>query len=210
MTPISQVVVLLSAAVIAVPLLKRIGLASVMGYLVAGVAIGPWGLALLGDPETIMHTTEFGVVLLLFIIGLELQPARLWVLRRVVFGLGGAQVALTTIAIALIAWVLGLAPLPALITGLALSMSSTAFVLQMLAEKKQLTTRFWARRICGSAISGSGCHSAVGDFPTAVADGRGESASAGLGVDCCGGCCRSQRTAGAALLAAACGENRQP
>ena len=142
MTPISQVVVLLSAAVIAVPLLKHFGLASVMGYLVAGVAIGPWGLALLGDPETVMHTTEFGVVLLLFIIGLELQPARLWVLRRVVFGLGGAQVALTTIAIALIAWAFGLAPLPALIAGLALSMSSTAFVLQMLAEKKQLTTRF--------------------------------------------------------------------
>ena len=134
MTPISQVVVLLSAAVIAVPLLKHFGLASVMGYLVAGVAIGPWGLSLLGDPETVMHTTEFGVVLLLFIIGLELQPARLWVLRRVVFGLGGAQVALTTIAIALTSWAFGLAPLPALITGLALSMSSTAFVLQMLAE----------------------------------------------------------------------------
>ena len=88
MTPIAQVVVLLSAAVITVPLLKRFGLASVMGYLVAGVVIGPFGLALFGDPETIMHTTEFGVVLLLFIIGLELQPARLWVLRRAVFGLG--------------------------------------------------------------------------------------------------------------------------
>ena len=142
MTPIAQVVVLLSAAVIAVPLLKRFGLASVMGYLVAGVVIGPFGLALLGDPVTIMHTTEFGVVLLLFIIGLELQPARLWVLRRVVFGLGGAQVVVTTIVIALIAWAFGLAPLPALITGLALSMSSTAFVLQMLAEKKQLTSRY--------------------------------------------------------------------
>jgi monovalent cation:proton antiporter-2 (CPA2) family protein len=141
MTPIAQVVVLLSAAVITVPLLKRFGLASVMGYLVAGVVIGPFGLALFGDPETIMHTTEFGVVLLLFIIGLELQPARLWVLRRAVFGLGGAQFGSTTAAIALIAWALGLAPLPALITGLALSMSSTAFVLQMLAEKKQLTSR---------------------------------------------------------------------
>ncbi|MBP6110094.1 MAG: cation:proton antiporter [Rhodocyclaceae bacterium] len=142
MTPISQVVVLLSAAVIAVPLLKRFGLASVMGYLFAGVVIGPFGLALLGEPETVMHTTEFGVVLLLFIIGLELQPARLWVLRRVVFGLGGAQVALSTIAIAVVAWAFGLTPLPALIAGLALSMSSTAFVLQMLAEKRQLASRY--------------------------------------------------------------------
>ena len=91
MTPISQVVVLLSAAVIAVPLLKRFGLASVMGYLFAGVVIGPFGLALLGEPETVMHTTEFGVVLLLFIIGLELQPARLWVLRRVVLVLVGRR-----------------------------------------------------------------------------------------------------------------------
>ena len=142
MTPITQVVVLLSAAVIAVPLLKWFGLASVMGYLIAGVVIGPWGLSLLEDPVTIMHATEFGVVLLLFIIGLELQPARLWVLRRGGFGLGGAQVAVTTIVISLFAWAFGLAPLPALITGLALSMSSTAFVLQMLAEKKQLTSRY--------------------------------------------------------------------
>ncbi len=142
MPPLSQAVVLLAAAVVAVPLLKQFGLASVMGFLVAGVTIGPWGLSLIDQPDVILHTTEFGVVLLLFIIGLELQPTRLWVLRRAVFGLGGAQVALTTVSVAIIAWLLGLPPLAAVLAGLALSMSSTAFVLQMLAEKKQLTTRY--------------------------------------------------------------------
>jgi glutathione-regulated potassium-efflux system ancillary protein KefC/glutathione-regulated potassium-efflux system protein KefB len=138
---LSQAVVLLASAVIAVPLLKRFGIASVLGYLAAGVAIGPWGLGLIGDPGAILHATEFGVVLLLFIIGLELQPTRLWVLRRAVFGLGGAQVLLSSAAIAGVAWVLGLPPTAAIVAGLALSLSSTAFVLQMLAEKNQLTSR---------------------------------------------------------------------
>ncbi|GAB3268680.1 monovalent cation:proton antiporter-2 (CPA2) family protein [Chitinimonas naiadis] len=141
MSLLSQGVVLLASAVVAVPLLKRFGLASVLGYLAAGVAIGPWGLGLIDQPEAILHTTEFGVVLLLFIIGLELQPSRLWVLRRVVFGLGGAQVLLSSLVLGLIAWGLGLPPLAATVAGLALSLSSTAFVLQLLAEKQQLTTR---------------------------------------------------------------------
>ncbi len=142
MSLLSQAVVLLSAAVIAVPLLKRLGMSSVMGYLAAGVVIGPWCLGLVDQPDEILHTAELGVVLLLFIIGLELQPSRLWVLRRRVFGLGGAQVLLTTAAISAIALTLGLAPLTALLVALALSMSSTALVLQMLAEKKQLTSRY--------------------------------------------------------------------
>ncbi|GLR11825.1 potassium transporter [Chitinimonas prasina] len=141
MSLLSQGVVLLASAVVAVPLLKRLGLASVLGYLAAGVAIGPWGLGLIAQPDAILHTTEFGVVLLLFIIGLELQPSRLWVLRRAVFGLGGAQVLLTSLLLALLAWLLGLPWLAAIVAGLALSLSSTAFVLQMLAEKNQLTTR---------------------------------------------------------------------
>ncbi|MGQ5524088.1 monovalent cation:proton antiporter-2 (CPA2) family protein [Chitinimonas sp. PSY-7] len=141
MTLLSQSVVLLASAVIAVPLLKRFGLASVLGYLAAGVAIGPWGLGLIGDPTAILHATEFGVVLLLFIIGLELQPSRLWVLRRAVFGLGGSQVLLTSLALGLIGWLLGLNATAATVAGLALSLSSTAFVLQMLAEKNQLTSR---------------------------------------------------------------------
>ncbi|WP_269531170.1 monovalent cation:proton antiporter-2 (CPA2) family protein [Chitinimonas sp. BJYL2] len=141
MSPLTQAVVLLAAAVVAVPLLKRFGLASVLGYLAAGVAIGPWGLGLIEEPEVILHTTEFGVVLLLFIIGLELQPSRLWVLRRAVFGLGGAQVLLSAMVLGGIAWLLGLSPLAAGVAGLALSLSSTAFVLQMLAEKNELTSR---------------------------------------------------------------------
>ncbi|QDQ26307.1 glutathione-regulated potassium-efflux system protein KefB [Chitinimonas arctica] len=141
MSLLSQGVVLLASAVVAVPLLKRFGLASVLGYLAAGVAIGPWGLRLIDQPEAILHTTEFGVVLLLFIIGLELQPSRLWVLRRAVFGLGGAQVLLTSLLLGGAAWLLGLPPLAAMVAGLALSLSSTAFVLQMLAEKHQLTSR---------------------------------------------------------------------
>lgn len=141
MSLLSQGVVLLASAVVAVPLLKRFGLASVLGFLAAGVAIGPWGLGLIDQPEAILHTSEFGVVLLLFIIGLELQPARLWVLRRVVFGLGGAQVLLSSLLLGGIGWLLGLPPLAATVAGLALSLSSTAFVLQMLAEKRQLATR---------------------------------------------------------------------
>ncbi|QNM97332.1 monovalent cation:proton antiporter-2 (CPA2) family protein [Chitinimonas koreensis] len=141
MSLLSQSVVLLASAVVAVPLLKRFGLASVLGFLAAGVAIGPGALGLVDNPEAILHVTEFGVVLLLFIIGLELQPSRLWVLRRAVFGLGGAQVLLTTAVLALAGWALGLPPVAAGVAGVALSLSSTAFVLQMLAEKKELTSR---------------------------------------------------------------------
>ncbi|MFC4160889.1 monovalent cation:proton antiporter-2 (CPA2) family protein [Chitinimonas lacunae] len=141
MSLLSQSVVLLAAAVIAVPLFKRFGLASVLGYLAAGVAIGPWGAKLIEAPEAILHVTEFGVVLLLFVIGLELQPARLWVLRRAVFGLGGAQVLLSAVPLALLAAWLGMSPLSAGVVGLVLALSSTAFVLQMLTEKNQMATR---------------------------------------------------------------------
>lgn len=89
MSNLTQIVILLGAAVLVVPLLKRLGLASVLGFLVAGVLIGPWGLGLINAPTAILHVTEFGVVLLMFVIGLELQPSRLWVLRHSVFGMGG-------------------------------------------------------------------------------------------------------------------------
>ncbi|MDR3426119.1 MULTISPECIES: monovalent cation:proton antiporter-2 (CPA2) family protein [Silvimonas] len=142
MPGLSQAIVLLAAAVLVVPILKRLGLASVLGYLAAGILIGPWGLQLVHQPEEILHTTEFGVVLLMFVIGLELQPSRLWVLRRSVFGLGGAQMLVCSVAIGAIAFAFGLPPASALVVGMALSLSSTAFVLQMLAEKNQLTTRY--------------------------------------------------------------------
>jgi len=141
MTLTGQVAVLLAATVITVPLFRRFKLSAVLGYLAAGVVIGPWGLALFQDVENILHFAEFGVVLLLFVIGLELQPSRLWVMRHSVFGAGGVQVALTTAVLAAAAFSLGLPWPTALITAFALSLSSTALVLQVLAERGELTAR---------------------------------------------------------------------
>lgn len=136
-----QALIFLAAAVIAVPLAKRLGLGSVLGYLVAGVVVGPDLLGLFDDVDDVLHFAEFGVVLLLFIIGLELQPARLWTLRRAVFGLGGGQVVLTALAIMAIALALGQEIHAALVAGLALALSSTAFVLQILHERREVATR---------------------------------------------------------------------
>ncbi|WP_437275244.1 monovalent cation:proton antiporter-2 (CPA2) family protein [Sorangium sp. So ce375] len=141
MSLLSDAAVFLGAAVVAVPLFKRIGLGAVLGYLVAGALLGPWGLRIITNVEDILHFSELGVVLLLFLIGLELQPSRLWVLRRAVFGLGGAQVALTGALIALIGAALGLRADTAAIAGVGLSLSSTAFVLQILAEKGQMQSQ---------------------------------------------------------------------
>jgi monovalent cation:proton antiporter-2 (CPA2) family protein len=141
MTFLSQIAVFLAAAVIAVPLFRRFRMGAVLGYLAAGVAIGPSGLEIIGDVDSVMHIAELGIVMLLFVIGLELQPSRLWVLRKSVFGLGFTQVATTASAIACVALLIGL-PVPAsIVIGLALAMSSTAFVLQTLAERGELTTR---------------------------------------------------------------------
>ena len=95
MSFLHQALIFLAAAVVSVPIFKRLGLGSVLGYLAAGMVIGPWGVGLISDVESILHFAELGVVLLLFLIGLELQPSRLWELRRSVFGLGGAQVVAT-------------------------------------------------------------------------------------------------------------------
>jgi len=135
-----QVAVFLIAACLAVPLSRRSGFGSVLGYLVAGVIIGPWSLGLISDVPTILQFSEIGVVLLLFIIGLELQPSRLWVMRQYVFGMGSLQVGATTLLLAFGAHLLGLGLVPSLVAGFGLSLSSTAFVLQMLGEKQQLTT----------------------------------------------------------------------
>jgi glutathione-regulated potassium-efflux system ancillary protein KefC/glutathione-regulated potassium-efflux system protein KefB len=138
-TLLHSLAALLLAAVIAVPLFRRLGLGSVLGYLAAGIVIGPAMLGLFTDPDTLLHISEFGVVLLLFIIGLELQPSRLWVLRRSLLGEGGAQVVITALILSMIAawWIDGLATI--FVIGSALALSSTAFVLQMLAERKELT-----------------------------------------------------------------------
>ncbi len=138
MSLLAESLIYLLAAVIAVPISRRLGFGSILGYLAAGIIIGPFGLKFVRDPEHILHFAELGVVFLLFIVGLELKPARLWVLRRMVFGLGAAQVFLSAIAIALVAWVFGFTRNAAIVTGLVLALSSTAFVLQMLSEKKQL------------------------------------------------------------------------
>lgn len=135
-----EAVLLLAAAVIVVPLSKRLGFAAVLGFMLAGAVLGPWGLGLVADVERILHFAELGVVFLLFLIGLELQPSRLWALRQAVFGLGAAQVGLSALIFSAIGWGLGLAPLPALFVGIVLSFSSTAFALQLLAEKNALTT----------------------------------------------------------------------
>lgn len=137
---LAESAVFLGAAVLAVPIFKRLGLGTVLGYLAAGALIGPSGLAVVHEVESTMHFAEFGIVLLLFLIGLELEPARLWRMRRNVFGLGGAQVALTTLLLAACGMALGLAPPAALVAGFGLSLSSTAFAVQLLGEKNELTT----------------------------------------------------------------------
>ncbi len=138
---LEQVAIFLAAAVVVVPLARRAGMGSVLGYMLAGLIVGPWALDLVDDEQEILHFAELGVVLLLFVIGLELQPLRLWAMRRAVFGLGGGQFALTVVALAGLAFALGLPLEAAVVAGLALSLSSTAFALQALAERNELTTR---------------------------------------------------------------------
>ncbi len=130
----------LAAAVLAVPIAKRFGLGAVLGYLLAGIAIGPWGLRLINQVEDILHFSEFGVVLLLFLIGLELDTKRLWSLRRPIFGWGGAQVACVAAVLAGIGLLLGADWKTALIAALGLSLSSTAVALSTLGERNLMGT----------------------------------------------------------------------
>ena len=136
-----QAFVYLCAIIIFVPLAKRLGLGSVLGYLLAGVIIGPYLLGFIGrEGEDLMHFAEFGVVMMLFLIGLELEPERLWRLRKAIFGLGLAQVVGTAIVVGLLVWATGTHFLQALAMGLILSLSSTAIVMQSLQEKALLRT----------------------------------------------------------------------
>ena len=130
----------LSAAVIAVPLSKALGLGSIIGYLAAGIAIGPWGLGLVSNVEDILHFSEFGVVLMLFLVGLELEPKRLWSLRRPIFGWGSAQVLGCALALTLVALACGVGWRLALVAGLGLALSSTAIALQVMGERNLLPT----------------------------------------------------------------------
>jgi glutathione-regulated potassium-efflux system ancillary protein KefC len=137
---LSELLVYLAAAVIVVPLVKRLGLGSVLGFLVAGIIIGPWGLQLISDVDAILRFAEIGVALLLFLVGLELEPRRLWSMRRPVFGLGGAQIAVTILAVAGVALALGQGVATGVVAGMGLAMSSTAIVLATLAERNLLAT----------------------------------------------------------------------
>ena len=141
MFTVPQTAILLAAAVVAVSLFRFARLSSILGYLAAGLVIGPWGLNLFSDVEHIMQVAQFGVVLLLFVIGLELQPTRLRVMRRYVFGLGPAQVVLCTLVLGAIAWGLGQTPVVAAVIGFGLSLSSTPLVLQMLAERGEIKSQ---------------------------------------------------------------------
>lgn len=141
MTLLAEIALFLAATVIAVPVFRRLRLGAVLAYLVSGIAIGPFGLRLVTDVANILAFAEFGVVLLLFVIGLELQPSRLTALRRVVFGLGTGQVLATTLALAGAGWLAGYGPAAALVAGFGLSLSSTPLVLQLLAERDELTTQ---------------------------------------------------------------------
>ncbi|MFC1605795.1 monovalent cation:proton antiporter-2 (CPA2) family protein [Pseudomonadota bacterium] len=132
----SQAFIYLLAALLAVPLAKRLGLGSALGYIIAGVAIGPFVLGLVGqETQDVMHFAEFGVVLMLFLVGLELEPSVLWRMRVPILGLGGAQVVLTAAVLAAVAMQLGLPWQTATAIGLTLALSSTAIVLQTLNEK---------------------------------------------------------------------------
>lgn len=133
---------LLLASVLFVPLFKRAGLGTVLGYLAVGMLIGPFGVELVRDPDNLMHTAELGVVLLLFVIGLELKPSRLWALRRSVFGLGAMQMVAAATALAAGGLYLGLSLSAAALVGIILALSSTAFVLPTLAERRELSTRY--------------------------------------------------------------------
>ena len=134
----------LAAAIVAVPIAKRVGLGSVLGYLIAGILIGPYALGVVGDQTDVMHFAEFGVVMMLFLVGLELQPSRLWTLRHSILGLGGLQVVLSAAAIfAFCYWFFAMHWQTALAIGLMLALSSTAIVLQSLEEKG------WLKREAG-------------------------------------------------------------
>ena len=135
-----QVVSLLGAAVVAVPLFKRLGLGSVLGYLAAGLAIGPYGLAVVTDSHSIIHIAEFGVVMFLFVIGLEMKPSHLWGLRRQIFGLGSLQVVISAILLTIVGTLFGASWAVSFICASGFVLTSTAIVMQVLGERQELAS----------------------------------------------------------------------
>ncbi|HMV34400.1 MAG TPA: monovalent cation:proton antiporter-2 (CPA2) family protein [Turneriella sp.] len=137
-----NMLVFMAAAVVAVPLATRLGLGNVLGYLIAGAVIGPWGLKLISNVSDILAFAEFGIVLLLFIIGLELRPGRLWNMRRDIFGFGTLQIVLSMVALGVPLAMLGLSTSQIGILAFGFSLSSTAFALQILTEKHEINTQY--------------------------------------------------------------------
>jgi glutathione-regulated potassium-efflux system ancillary protein KefC len=137
---LQYILIFLAAAVVCVPISKKLGFGSVLGYLIAGLAIGPFGFKLITNVEDIMHISEFGVVLLLFLIGLELQPKKLWQMRLSIFGLGGLQIFINTAIITAIAMLFGMQWNSALLVGMGCSLSSTAIAIQLMSERKILNS----------------------------------------------------------------------
>ena len=154
--------IFLTAGIAMVPIASRLKLGSVLGYLLAGIAISPLLALLQVDVVSIQHFAEFGVVMMLFLVGLELEPHMLWEMRSRLLGLGGLQVGLTALAAAGIAYGLGHPWSISLAIGLVLSLSSTAIVLQTLNERGFDAFRRWASQLFSAAVSGYRCHSNVG------------------------------------------------
>ncbi|WGM32088.1 monovalent cation:proton antiporter-2 (CPA2) family protein [Brevundimonas sp. NIBR11] len=144
---LGHAVVLLSAAVVAVPLFRKLGMGSVLGYLTAGVIIGPFALGMIGDAEAILHVAELGVVMFLFIIGLEMRPAKLWKLRKEIFGLGAAQVVTASVLLTLTAIAFGIAPAVAFVGASGFVLSSTAVIMQTLDERNEINTPHGQRAV---------------------------------------------------------------
>ncbi len=144
---LGHAVVLLSAAVVAVPLFRKFGLGSVLGYLAAGVVIGPFAFRLIEDAEAILHVAEFGVVMFLFIIGLEMRPAKLWKLRKEIFGLGAAQVIACGLLLTGTAMAFGVAPAVAFIGAMGFVLSSTAVIMQTMDERNEINTPHGQRAV---------------------------------------------------------------
>ena len=179
---LSQAAILLATAAVAAPIARRLRIGTVLGYLAAGVAIGPWGLRLFRDVESILSIAELGIVLLLFLIGLELRPARLWTMRRLIFGAGGVQVAATGLLLGAIAVLAGVPLATALVIGLALAMSSTAFVLQVLEEKKELSARHGRLAFAILLFQDLAAIPLIALVPIIAAKGKTSAADALLGV----------------------------
>jgi glutathione-regulated potassium-efflux system ancillary protein KefC len=137
---LTHFLIYLGAALVIVPLAKKLGLGSVLGYLLAGLLIGPSGFAFISKGEDVLHFAEFGVVIMLFLVGLELAPRRLWEMRGPIFGAGGLQVLATTLPLAIFAWAFNMNWPSAIIAAMGMALSSTAIALQILAERNQLAT----------------------------------------------------------------------